>query len=125
MKKPEGYSNVMPYFILKDAENFMDFVIKCFGAEEKMKVQREDGSTIMHAELRLGDSVIMLAEATDEYSPMTSGVMIYVEDADRSYKTSLEMGAKSTLEPRDQDYGRSAGIVDKWGNTWWITSYKN
>lgn len=122
MNKPEGYQNVMPYLILKDAEKFMAFAKEVFGATEKMKVMREDGSTIMHGELQLGDSVVMLAEATEKYPPVTSAMMIYINDTDKSYQKALHQGCQSLLAPHDADYGRSAGVLDTWGNTWWITS---
>ncbi|CAN5371059.1 hypothetical protein BH18THE2_BH18THE2_33350 [soil metagenome] len=82
--------------------------------------------TIGHAEVRLGDSVIMVSDAQgEEYKPMQSGIHLYVEDCDSIYKRALEAGATSIMEPADQFYGdRSAGVKDQFGNRWWIATHK-
>lgn len=118
---PEGYQTVMPYLILDTAEKFLEFTQKAFGATEKMK-HLDDANRIMHAEIQIGGSTIMFANSTSDFSVQTSGLYINVEDADLTYKKALEEGASSIMAPRDQDYGRSGGVVDPTGNTWWITS---
>ena len=81
--------------------------------------------TIDHAELRLGDSVIMLAETMEEYKPTSAGIHLYVEDCDATYKRALEAGATSISPPKDEFYGdRSAGIKDQFGNHWSIDTNK-
>ena len=85
---------------------------------------REDGHTIMHAEVNINGSVIMFAESTEQYPVQTANLFVYVDDADKSYATALQNGATSVNEPADQSYGRSCGIKDPHGNTWWITSVK-
>jgi PhnB protein len=110
---PEGYHTVTPYILAQDAAKLIDFVKKAFNAKETERYSMPDG-TIGHAEIRIGDSVIMLADAQGaEYKPMAAGIHLYVEDCDATYKRSLEAGAKSVREPEDQFYGdRSAGVND-------------
>jgi PhnB protein len=99
----------------------MEFTQKVFGAEEKFKAMRDE-KLIMHAEITIGGSVIMIADATDLYKPQPAGLFVYVEDCDTTYNNALANGATSVNEPADQSYGRSAGVKDDFGNTWWITS---
>jgi PhnB protein len=118
---PEGYQQVMPYLIVENAAAFMEFMQKVFGAEERNKAMRDE-KLIMHAELSIGGSVIMLADATDLYKPQPAGLFVYVEDCDTTYNNALANGASSVSEPADQSYGRSAGVKDAFGNTWWMTA---
>lgn len=121
MKIPEGYNTVMPYLIVNDPQKLMEFMKTVFHAREKMTVPDDKGG-IMHAEVYIGDSTIMFAGSTDRYPPQNAGMFVYVENADNTYAAALKHGATSVSEPRDQDYGRSGGITDPQGNTWWITS---
>lgn len=123
MNIPEGYNTVMPYLILNGAHKFLKFAETVFAAieREEYKSMRE-GTTIRHSEIVIGDSTIMFADSTPEFAPSTSGLFIYVNDADKTYKKALQEGAKSIMEPADQQYGRSCGVEDPWGNIWWITS---
>ncbi|UEG52803.1 VOC family protein [Mucilaginibacter daejeonensis] len=118
---PDGYQHVMPYLILKDAAAFIAFAQKVLGATEKMRTLRDDGHTIMHAEILIGKSTIMLAEATADFSPQNAGMFVYVADCDAAYRTALDEDATSIMPPADQGYGRSCGVTDPFGNTWWIT----
>lgn len=120
---PQGHQQVMPYLIVKNAAGFFDFMQAVFGATEKMKVMRDE-YTIMHAEMELGNSTIMFTDATNDFPVQTAGMFIYVDDCDAVYLKALSLHAKSIMPPADQDYGRSAGILDPYGNTWWITSAK-
>jgi uncharacterized glyoxalase superfamily protein PhnB len=96
-------------------------MLNVFGAEERHRTMRDE-KLIMHAELRIGDSVIMFADSTEKFSTKTAGMFIYVADTDDTYKKALAAGATSIMEPADQEYGKSAGITDPFGNDWWITS---
>jgi PhnB protein len=118
---PEGYQHVMPYLIVKDAPAFLDFTQKVFGAEEKYKAMRDE-KLIQHGEINIGGSVIMFADATEQHQEQPAGFFIYVDDCDAVYKKALENGATTVTEPADQSYGRSAGVKDAFGNTWWLTS---
>ena len=124
MKKsniPEGYQQVMPYLIVENAAAFIQFTQQVFGAEEKFKAMRDE-NVIMHAEISIGGSVLMIADATELYKPQPAGLFVYVEDCDTTYNNALANGATSVNEPANQDYGRSAGVKDAFGNTWWITA---
>ena len=123
MEIPEQYTRLMPYLILKGTHRFGNFMKKVFDAKEQLIVPGSDG-TIMHGELRIGDAVIMFAEAGGQFSVMNAGMYIYVEHADDTYKKALEAGAVTVegQEPSDKDYGRTCGVKDPFGNTWWITS---
>jgi PhnB protein len=122
---PEDYHTVTPYLLVQGADKLIDFVKKAFDAKETDRYSMPDGS-VGHAEIRLGDSVIMLSEAMgEEYNPMTAGIHLYVENCDATYQRALNAGATSTMQPADQFYGdRSAGVRDPFGNQWWIATHK-
>jgi uncharacterized glyoxalase superfamily protein PhnB len=119
---PSGFNTVTPYVVVPGIAGFLDFLNHAFGAVEKECMKREDG-TIAHAAVTLGDSIIEMGEAVDKRSmPMTFHV--YIPDVDEMYKRALAAGARSLSEPVDQFYGeRSAGVVDDWGNHWYIATY--
>ena len=103
----------------------MRFLKQAFGAAEKYPPMRRPDGTIMHAEMRFGDSVLMLGEASEEYRPMPACFYVYVEDVDGTYGRALRAGAVSVIEPQDQFYGdRGAGVRDPAGNFWWIATHK-
>lgn len=121
---PAGNNYVMPYLIVNNATAFIDFLQTVFDATERSR-HLQDSSGIMHAEVLIGDSVIMLADATEKYPPSPAGMFVYVPDADLTYKKALENGSLSVLEMNDQPYGRTGGVKDPFGNTWWITTDKS
>ena len=122
---PEGYHAVTPYLLVQGAEKLINFMKNAFDAKETERYSMPDGS-IGHAEVRIGDSVIMVADAQgDEYKPMAAGIHLYVEDCDVTYKRAIGAGATSVREPQDQFYGdRSADVNDQFGNKWWIATHK-
>jgi PhnB protein len=122
---PEGYHTVTPYILVQGADKLIDFVKEAFDAKETERLVKPDG-TIGHAEVRIGDSVIMLSEAKgEEYKPMPTGIYLYVEDCDATYEHALQAGATSIMKPMDQFYGdRSGGVNDQFGNKWWIATHK-
>lgn len=123
MKIPEGYQTVMPYLIVNGAANFIDFTKTVFNAveNEKMKSMRDE-KTIQHSEISIGGSTIMFADSTEEFQPRTAGLFIYVDNADETYEKAIQQGAITVMELSDQDYGRTCGVKDPFGNVWWITS---
>jgi len=123
MKIPEQYNQLMPYLILKGTDGFKNFMAKVFDAKEQLMVPGEDGA-VMHGELRIGKAVIMFAEAGGQFSVMNAGMYIHVADADATYKKDLAAGDVTVegQEPSDKEYGRTCGVKDPFGNTWWITS---
>ncbi len=118
---PEGYQQLMPYLIVKNAAAFFDFTANVFGATEKLKMMRSE-TVIQHAEISINGSIIMFADTTEQFPPQNAGLFLYVADCDAVYKKALENGATSINEPADQTYGRSAGFSDPFGNTWWVTA---
>jgi uncharacterized glyoxalase superfamily protein PhnB len=120
----EGFHSLTPYLIVEGAAKLIDFLKQAFGAEEKLRVPKPDGS-IMHAEVRVGGSVIELADANTQYPPRPTNLHLYVPDADAVYHRAIAAGAISTHEPVDQPYGdREAGIRDPGGNNWYIATHK-
>lgn len=120
MKTGNGHNVLMPYLIIKNAQGFIKFTGVVFGAKQRLLVPREEG-VIMHAELDINGAVLMLADATEQFEPRTAGMFVYVEDTASTYRTALEMGAKSLMEPTKTEYADlAAGFEDPYGNTWWL-----
>ena len=124
MKVPNGHQTIMPYLILTGAEKFIEFTRKVFNANETFKRIREDGKTIMNSEIQIGASTIMFADTTEQIKAQTTGLFIYVENADETYKKAIDAGATTVMELSDQEYGRTCGVKDPFGITWWITTVK-
>lgn len=118
---PENYQAVIPYLILKDAASFIQFAEQVLAAKVILKEMR-DKNTIMHAEIKIGNSIVMIAEVTVDYEPQNAGLFVYVTDADVAFELAIELGSEMITEVSNQPYGRSGGIKDPFGNTWWITS---
>ena len=120
---PDGFHTVTPYLVIKGAAPLIEFMKKAFDAKEIYLSKRPDG-TIMHATMQVGDSMIMLADATDQYPEMPSTLYLYVPDTDAVYKKAMAAGATSIMEPADQFYGdRNAGVKDATGTQWWIGTH--
>jgi PhnB protein len=109
--------------IVEGAAKCIDFVKETFDAREVMRMPGPNG-TIGHAEIRIGDSVIMLADGSEVYPAMPCSLYVYVSDVDSTYKRALKAGATSVKEPADQFYGdRSASVKDSCGNLWGIGTH--
>jgi PhnB protein len=120
---PDGYHTVTPYLIVAGAGALIEFVKQAFGGTERMRSPGPNGA-IMHAEVQLGDSVIMLADASDEARIKTAMIHPYVADVDADYQRALKAGGESIRKPTDQTYGdRSAAVKDRWGNEWWLATH--
>ncbi|MGY0036345.1 VOC family protein [Pedobacter sp. NJ-S-72] len=124
MNIPKKHQAVMPYLMLKDALKFIDFTKEVFHAEliEDMHKLKEDGTGVMHSEITINGSTIMFCDASAQWPPQNANLFVYVENADKTYKKALEAGAESLMGLSDQNYGRTCGIKDQFGNVWWITS---
>jgi PhnB protein len=122
---PEDYHTVTPYLVVEGADKLIDFMKQAFGAKETERMSMPDGS-IGHAEVRIGDSVIMMGDARENmWKAMPTSIYLYVEDCDAVYKRALEAGATTLMEPKDQFYGdRSGGVRDPVGNYWFIATHK-
>ena len=119
---PEGYHSVTPYLVVQGAQKLIDFMQAAFGAQQIVRMLQPDGS-IGHTEMRIGDSIIMLGEARDQWKAMPTTLYLYLEDADAAYARALAAGATSVSEPKDQFYGdRSGGVQDMCGNLWWVAT---
>ncbi len=118
---PDYYNTVMPYLILKDVNEFLAFAKNVFGAEEKRKHTDDDGR-VVHADIVIGDSTIMAGESSKDWNAQPAGLYVNVESADETYQKALDAGAEKVMELSNQDYGRTGGVKDSNGNTWWITS---
>jgi len=129
---PEGYHSVTPYLIIKGATEAIDFYKKAFGATELFRMPAPGGK-IGHAEIKIGDSPIMLADESPEMghkSPQTLGgspisIMIYVADVDTVFKQAIAAGGKEQRPVKDQFYGdRSGTLEDPFGHVWHVATHK-
>ena len=121
--KPENYSTVSPYLVVEGAGGTINFLKQVLGAEELRRFPGEDGGVI-HAEVRIDDTVVMLADGNQNFPPAASHVHVYVEDVDAVYKQAIKAGAESIQEPMQQseEEDRRAGVKDDGGTTWWIAT---
>lgn len=127
---PDDYPRVMPYLSVDGAADAIAFYVSVLGATERMRMPAPDG-TIAHAELEIGDSVVMLADPSPqgfptprEYGGSPVTVMVYVADVDATHQAAINAGAESTMEPDDQFYGdRMSGFIDPFGHRWNIASH--
>ena len=120
--KPEGYQSVIPYLHVNGAAKMITFMKEVFDAKEIAVYPRPDG-TIGHAALRIGDSVVELADGGQDWPAMPCALQVYVPDTDAAYHRALNAGASSLQEPADQFYGdRVASVKDICGNNWYIAT---
>ena len=118
--KPDGYTSVSPYLIVDGASATIDFLRRVFGADEIRRFADPAGR-VMHAEVRIDDTVVMIADGADGWPPVPSHVHVYVRDVDATYKRALEAGATSVQEPvKKEDPDKRGGVKDAGGTTWWI-----
>jgi PhnB protein len=118
--RPEGFHSVTPYITVQQPAEVIDFLTKAFGAEEKFRTTGSAGG--MHAEVRIGDSMVMIGGAP-HIPAMPTAIHLYISDVDDAYRRALEAGATSLMEPADQPYGeRSGGVEDLGGNRWYIAT---
>jgi PhnB protein len=128
---PDGYHSVIPYLIVKGGADAINFYKKVFGAVEEMRMPGPDGR-IAHAEIRLGDSVVMLADEYPEMghrSPQSLGgtgvsLMVYLDAVDEVFKRAIANGAKQLQPLKDQFYGdRSGTLQDPFGHQWTVATH--
>lgn len=117
---PEGYSTVTPWIISRDSAALIDFLEEAFDANELARLHNEDGS-VGHAEVRIGDSVVMMFDANPEWPDTPAFLRLYVEDGDAVYQRAHEAGATPVTEMTHLFWGDQVGRVrDPFGNVWWI-----
>ena len=127
---PDGYNSVTPYLIVEDAKRAIEFYSKAFGAEEKFRLPM--GDRIGHAEIKIGDSFVMLADEFPEMGHLgpnsrggpTSSIVLYVEDVDSSFKQALEAGANEQRPVQNQFWGDRMGtLTDPFGHQWSLATH--
>jgi PhnB protein len=128
---PEGYHTVTPYLAVDDATAAIDFYQRAFGAKERGRMAGPDG-TIGHAELEIGDSLVMLADPFPQFTARppkelggtSVGVFVYVENVDELFQQAVDAGATPTMEPDDMFWGdRFGSVLDPFGHSWQIATH--
>jgi uncharacterized glyoxalase superfamily protein PhnB len=121
---PENYHSVTPYLVVKGVERLIDFIEQTFDTKRPHELMRRPDGSIGHAEIRVGDSMIMMGEPMPGQPLMPATLYVYVRDIDATYQRALRAGATSVMEPANQFYGdRSGGVQDPTGNRWWIATH--
>jgi uncharacterized glyoxalase superfamily protein PhnB len=121
--KPEGYPDASPYLIVEDAGRIIRFLAEAFDGEERRRYEDPAGG-ILHVEVQVGDSVIMLADAAEGWPPVRSYIHLYVPDADAAFRAGVQAGGRAVQEParRPGDPDRRGGVEDPAGNVWWVAT---
>jgi len=120
--KPAGHTAVSPYLIVEGAPRTLAFLAEVFGARELLRIARPDGS-VMHAEVRIDDTVVMLGDPGRDWPAVGAHVHVYVPDVDDVYRRALAAGAEPVQAPaRKDDPDRRGGFKDPGGTTWWVAT---
>lgn len=120
--KPEGYSTVSPYLIVTDAAATIRFLERVLDARRLHEIPDPHGR-LLHAEVTIGDSVVMLADSAESWPAIPAHVHVYVEDVDACYERALRAGAEPVQAPvRKADADKRGGVKDAGGTTWWIST---
>lgn len=120
---PEGCHSITPYLTVSEAGRLVHFLKQAFDGIERARILRPDG-TVLHAQVRIGDSLLMISEPQGQWKPRPSMLYLYVADVDATYKRAIRAGAQSVIEPIDMFYGdRAACVKDVAENDWWIATH--
>jgi len=120
---PQGYGTVTPYLIVDGVPRLIDFLKETFQAEERGRINDRE-SHVGHAEIKIGNSIVMMADSTPQYSPIPSQLYVYVDNVDETYRRAVKAGGTSEQVPTTQFYGdRTAAVKDPTGNVWWIAAH--
>ncbi len=121
---PEGFHTVTPYLLVDDCAKLIDFLVKALGAVERGRHAMPDGK-IMHAQIKIGDSVLMMGDPPPGHAAAPSMLYLYTADPDALHARAVAAGAKVLAPMADQFYGdRSGAIEDPSGNKWWIAAQR-
>jgi len=117
---PPGFHTVTPYFFVNGAADFLEFLVKGLGGSETLR--HMDGSRIANAQVRIGDSTVMVSEASKDFPAMPASYYLYVENADAAMTAATAAGALQIMPVADMPYGdRQGGVRDQHGNIWWLS----
>jgi uncharacterized glyoxalase superfamily protein PhnB len=120
--KPQGYNSASAYLCVDGASRTIDFLVKAFDAVELRRFPGPEGK-VMHAEVRIDDTVVMLTDGAPGFPSVAAHVHIYVPDVDATYRRALQAGATSVQEPvKKEDADKRGGVKDAGGTTWWIAT---
>ena len=120
---PDGAHTVTPYLVVEGIPKLLDFLKQAFGAQERFRMACPDGG-VMHADVKIGDSIVMMGEAMGEWKPKPCSLYLYVEDVDAVYQRAIDAGGTKVREPSNQFYGdRTGGVIDPCGNYWGIATH--
>ena len=118
----DTYRTVTPYLVVPNADVELTFLKAAFDGTE-VECQRNQDNTVMHAEVEIGDSLVMLGQTHGQWTPRTAAFYLWVKDVDATYARALAAGATTESKPEDKPYGhRNAGVIDQSGVTWWIAA---
>jgi PhnB protein len=121
--KPEGFHTITPYLVVEGAAAAITFLSQVFDATEEVRLDGP-GGRIGHAELRIGDSPLMIADVPRSGKTKTVLLHLYVEDSEALYQRAMDLGATSLREPTVEFYGdRVASFADRWGNEWFLATH--
>ena len=121
---PEGYHTVTPYLVVDGAEKVIRFIKEAFGAQPVFEPMMRPDGKVMHAEFKIGDSVVMISDSSERAQASTAMLYLYVPNVDAVYQRALKAGATSMSEPANMFYGdRSGGVKDAAGNRWHIGTH--
>jgi len=120
---PDTYHTVTPYVVVKGAAQLVDFITRAFGAREVHMMKGPNGE-VRHGDFTVGDSHVMLGEASGPWPSQPCSLYVYLPDCDATYKQAIAAGGTSVQEPKTQFYGdRHGAVKDPCGNTWWIATH--
>ena len=118
---PDGYQAVTTWVIAKGVTAFIDFLVKVFDAKETVRMLADDGVTVAHAEVRIGDAAVMMFDSRDGWPPTPAFLRVYVPDCAEVLRRATREGASLVTEPTDLFFGdRVARFSDRWDNLWWV-----
>jgi len=120
----DGFHAVTPYLMVAGVPKLLDYLAQAFDAKELFRLHRADGS-LGHAEVAIGDSVVMLGEPMGPFGPMPAQIYLYVNDCDAVYQRALRAGGTAVMEPTTMHFSgeRYGGVKDPGGNIWWIATH--
>ena len=120
---PDGFHTVTPFLVVDQASRLITFIEQAFNGKTTFLMNTDDGK-VMHATVRIGDSLVMIADSMENFPAGTAKLYLYMDDVDSFYQQALGAQGISIRQPVDEFYGdRSAGIKDPWGNEWWIAKH--